>query len=120
MKVETAREWLGTLSEDDILRVLVEYHTLKQELCAQVMGVPTGCDDWVDRAVGRGKRLRNAEHELSAMIHKGRSIFNEGLAVLEKAEWRTKPTECANCRGTGYVSSEQMCAICKGTGTLAY
>ena len=57
MNIDDAKEWLKRMETDDIAKIIYEHHHLKQHLCAKVLHVPTGCDDWVSRSIERAMNL---------------------------------------------------------------
>lgn len=103
-----AESWLDQMGREKAIQMVLEYHQLKQHLCAQRLSVPTGCADWVQRAVERTRHLCECEHQL-------RLIIDKGSALLLDAKWKTKHRACVNCRGTGRVN-EESCVMCRGTG----
>ena len=104
-----AKEWLEHLSKDELIQLLKEHTELKQGLCAQVLHVPTGTDNWVQRAIRRGIELYDNECRFRKLTYK----MSE---MLLDAKTRTRIEECINCSGTGQVTEEETCSICKGTG----
>ena len=58
MTILEASNWLIGMDRDMQVRILVEWHRMKQQVAAQLLSVPTGVDDWVDRSVIEAKRLR--------------------------------------------------------------
>lgn len=101
-----ASEILGRMSADAKINMVIEYHALRQGLCANTLSIPTGANDWVSRSIDRAMHLRNCETQL-------RILYHEVSAAFEKAKWETKITECFNCRGEGTVNGE-TCCICMG------
>lgn len=112
MNIAEAAEWLEQMSSEKAAQIVLEHYHLKQHLCAQRLGVPTGCDDWVARAIERGEHLRECEMQL-------RLLLDKGSAMLAEVKWKTRHTECTNCRGTGRTG-ENACCICRGTGARAF
>jgi hypothetical protein len=90
------------------IKLMVENHQLKQALCAQTLGIPTGADDWIMRSVRKAEQLRECEHQL-------RKIIYEESELLEEVKWRTQFRECSNCMGQKTIGGES-CVICGGTG----
>jgi hypothetical protein len=113
MNKEEAAKWLEQMGPEKAERVVFEHYHLKQHLCAQRLGVPTGCDDWVQRAIDRATHLRECETQL-------RILLDKGSAALQEAKWKTRHTECWNCRGTGRHSGGDECCVCRGTGAHAF
>lgn len=112
MTEEQANEIAATMPKERIVELLREHWQLKQCLCAQVLGVPTGADDWVSRAIARGDHLRNCEHSLRQTI--------SGITKLaEDADWHTNLHYCTNCMGRKTVNKE-TCVVCQGTGRRKY
>ncbi len=108
MNIDEAKDWLDQMSEEQQVQIIKDHHQLKQELCAKILGVPTGCDDWVNRSLKRAVNLRSCEHHLRVLIT-GTST------LLEQAKWDTFIEECSNCQGTKRVQGEPCCS-CQGTG----
>jgi len=113
MNIEEAKVWLERMGPEAAAKVVHEHHHLKQHLCAQILTVPTGCDDWVQRAIDRARYMRTCENKLGILLQ-------EASALFAKAKWDTRIEECWNCRGTGRVSGGEQCPICKGTGDHAF
>ncbi len=105
---EQVKPWLGKMDEGAVLDMLREHHFMKQQICANELGVPTGADDWLARASQRARDLRNCENEL-------RKVISKGAELLANAKWKIRQTACFNCRGGGLVAGEPCC-ICNGTG----
>ena len=101
--------WMATMSPVAIRKIVKEYHTLRLSLCPHIMGIPTGADDWIDRAIERAVQLSKAENTLRSLI---------GKVEVAAADARNNMVDfqCRNCRGSGQVSNAS-CACCRGTGT---
>lgn len=65
-----ADDWIATMNPAAIRKIIKEYHTLRLSLCSHIMGVPTGANDWVDRAIERAVQLSMAENTLRSLIGK--------------------------------------------------
>lgn len=112
MTDEQAKEVAATLTTERVAELLREHWQLKQCLCAQVLGVPTGAEDWISRAIARGDHLRNCEHSLRQTI--------AGITKLaEDADFHTSLRYCTNCMGRKTINGES-CVICHGTGRSKY
>lgn len=112
MTRDEAEKWFDRMGRDAQITMLIEHDKLRQHLCAQTLGVPTGADDWVSRAVERGQHLRECENQL-------RQVISGCGTILAAAQWATKKTICTNCRGSGVIAGESCC-ICRGTGAHAF
>lgn len=112
MNKDEAAKRLEQMGPEKAAQVVFEHYHLKQHLCAQRLGVPTGCDDWVQRAIERGEQLRERETQLLILLDKG-------SAMLAEVKWKIRKEQCTNCRGTGRVG-ENQCCICRGTGAHAF
>lgn len=102
----------NNLSPLEVAEYVREHWQLKQCLCAQILGVPTGAKDWINRAMMRGDHLRSCEHSLKQAVFEIQKITNEAI-------WNTRIEYCINCMGTKTINGESCC-ICHGTGRRAY
>lgn len=108
MNIDEAKKYIGNMTPDETAQIVVEHNRLKQHLCAAILSIPTGTDDWIERSLERARDLRECDHQLRKVVH--------GCGVLlNDAKWRTKQETCFNCRGTGKVG-KNSCCICNGTG----
>ena len=114
MTKDEATEWWGRMTPDQQVEILREHYRLRQELCANILLVATGADDWVDRAIKAGARLREHKVQLRKIIHEGTSLLEDAAHRVALAE-----RECNNCQGTGIVSG-RSCVCCGGTGTRRF
>jgi hypothetical protein len=112
MTPEEIEQWLDNTSREQLLKILSEYRTLKQHLCSQVLLIPTGAEDWIDRAIRRATTLRNCENQLTKVIHRGEEL-------LAEARWEIRETVCTNCMGSGVIQGNS-CVICRGTGARKF
>lgn len=112
MLFHEAEKVLDSMKREDLIQLVRDHYKLKQHLCAQTLVVPTGCDDWMDRAIERAAHLRECEIQL-------RKVIDGCGLILSDAKWATKKTVCTNCRGTGIVQGDSCC-ICRGTGALSF
>jgi hypothetical protein len=112
MDKEQAQRIAKTITKEEIAELLVEHWQLKQCLCAQELGIPTGAVDWVKRSIRRGTHLRLCERYLEQTI----SLIRDAAT---DAEVHTLIKECDNCQGTKTVKTpdgEEKCVVCGGTG----
>lgn len=112
MNLKEATEYAKKLTPEKMGEILHEHYHLKQNLCAKVLGTPTGAEDWLENSIERAMNLRESDHQL-------RKVIREGKAMLEEAQWRTKQTVCFNCRGRKRVG-EEACCVCGGTGASGF
>ncbi len=108
---QDAERWLDGLEREGLITLIAEFYALKQNLCAQVLGIPTGTSDWVDRAIEQAENLRKRSNLLYRIIHRG-------LAELQEAQEVLLSEKCPNCRGEKTVGNE-TCVICHGLGRPA-
>lgn len=109
MTIQEAIAYASTMTAEQVAQKLVEHHRLKQALCAQTLGVPTGAEDWILRAIRNATKARHAERTLFEVMRTVESLISE-------ARYRVEDIVCGNCLGTGLMSGESSCACCKGTG----
>jgi hypothetical protein len=112
MTEKEAKGWLDHMDEPKLIKMIMEYDTMKQALCARTLSIPTGTDDWLERSILRAQQLRECEIQLRVLI-------NTTSAALEQASWMSLIRTCTNCMGrktTGKGDEECSCAICGGTG----
>jgi len=108
-----ADEWIARMTPEQIRQMIQEHHTLKQGLCYQVLLVATGEDDWVDRAIAAGRRVKKCETEL-------RVLLNTVENACVEARDRARETTCTNCMGKGVLGKDRgTCCVCHGTGARA-
>lgn len=107
-----ADEWIGNMKPEQIRKIVQEWHALKQGLCAQILLIPTGCDDWVSRAIAAGNRLRRAENAL-------RKLVGEIESSCIGARNEVRNTTCTNCMGSGETGGHSCC-VCHGTSLRAF
>lgn len=103
-------EWIAIANAkpDKLREMIKEHHTLKQGLCWQVLLVPTGADDWVERSIAAGQRLKRAEYALRKLVYE---VENSCATARNDV----RDTTCLNCTGSGKVG-DNSCCICNGTG----
>lgn len=111
MNIEQTKEWYDRMTEAERVQKLHEWYQLKQHLCAQTLLVPTGTDNWIQRA------LRRAEHlsECRVLLRKVLRGMADIVEDTTLREFRDFP-ECSNCTGTGMGSDKNACVCCRGTG----
>ena len=103
-----ADQWIAGMKPEAIRKIVQEYHALKQGLCDRVLLVPTGADDWVDRAIAAGGRIKECELQL-------RKFVNTVETACIDARFGVQGTTCTSCMGSGVVSDNSCCS-CAGTG----
>ncbi len=103
-----ADEWIAGMKPDGIRKIVQEYHALRQALCAHVLLVPTGSDDWIDRAIKTAQRLKTGENAMRRLVY---GVEN----LCAQARNDVRETACQNCMGRGNVGDDSCC-ICRGTG----
>ena len=106
---QEADRWIAGMKPEQIRVMIQEHHALKQGLCAQILSVPTGADDWVDRALTAGRRSKQCEWTLRKLL----SVVE--VACVDARE-NGRETTCMNCRGSGVVRDDVSCSMCRGTG----
>ena len=104
-----ADEWIAGMKPEQVRTIVQEWHALKQALCAQILSVPTGADDWVDRAIHAANRARRAEGALRKLIY---DVENSSATARNEV----RETTCTNCIGTGRIG-DHSCCVCHGTGS---
>lgn len=112
MTTAEAKTWMERMTTEEIAKLLCEHQSLKQALCAQTLLVPTGTEDWIQRALFSAERLRETERQFRKLVH-------GATELLEEAVWRSNFRTCPNCMGRKLTSNNESCCICKGTGVRA-
>lgn len=112
MTKEEIEQYLDGMDREKLLNMVSEHNILKQHLCAQILLIPTGADDWVDRALHKARTLRVCERQFLKVVA-------EGEELLASAKWEVRETTCTNCMGSGVVRSDS-CVICRGTGARRF
>lgn len=117
--------WFDRMTRDEQVQALIDRETLRQEVCARGLVVPTGAEDWVARAVRaanisknymrQGQNLRDVLAKHSAVL----DLIPEIKDALERFDRGTLYVECQNCMGRkGFTDANgtQQCFVCLGTG----
>lgn len=116
MPLEEAEKWLDCISKDDLLQILREYRVLRNGICERTLGVATGAENWLSRAIARSYYLRQVETVLRRMTAQLESEVISSKLALQNMD-------CSNCSGlgcTGMPEHHSTCSICKGTGRRFY
>lgn len=110
MTIDQTKEWNAKMTDEERVKKLHEWWQLKQILCAQTLLIPTGTDNWIDRAIRRADHLTECRSHLRKVL-RGMTDLVEETTIRE---FRDFP-ECTNCTGTGVVHGDS-CLCCRGSG----
>lgn len=100
--------WMKNMPQEKMREIVKQWDQLKQHLCARILLVPTGEDDWVQRSIDAAYKLKKNEEALRTLVYKTE------IACAE-ARNSTRELTCTNCSGRG-SHGEDPCSICRGTG----